>query len=374
MDYELFLRFALSGARLYAVDQVLACSRQHEEQKTRHDVPMYLPTVRRILSGLPPADLFALRAAMTRSLVLGVGGQDGSILAEASWWPQVVAFLALVAARPIPTRSRVHCSLTASLDLSDSAELDSCLREFQPDEVFHVAAVHGSAGFPYEEVWGKALDVNTKSLHRVLEYARLEQPTAQGLLRQFGQDLWSCPAGSCGSLHASSRAAVSTPSPRRRQDSLPPFTSRPMGSRQQWRFSSIMSRNVVPAPSLFRRSARLFPRLWSNPQHRESLQTLSFHCDWSSARDFMRMAIRAVEAGCGGEVIFASGTTWHGRDFVQELFRPARPRLCSHIEVPAQLESPGFEVDLTDTLRQIDVGPCEDIFTVCDRLISQPIP
>lgn len=50
MDYELFLRFALSGARLYAVDQLLASSRQHEEQKTRHDVPMYLPTVRRILT------------------------------------------------------------------------------------------------------------------------------------------------------------------------------------------------------------------------------------------------------------------------------------------------------------------------------------
>ena len=50
MDYELFLRFALSGARLFAVDQILACSRQHEDQKTRHDVPMYLPTVKRILS------------------------------------------------------------------------------------------------------------------------------------------------------------------------------------------------------------------------------------------------------------------------------------------------------------------------------------
>jgi len=49
MDYELFLRFALSGAHIYAVDQLLASSRQHEEQKTRHDVPMYLPTVRRIL-------------------------------------------------------------------------------------------------------------------------------------------------------------------------------------------------------------------------------------------------------------------------------------------------------------------------------------
>lgn len=50
MDYELFLRFSLSGARLYAVDQIFASSRQHEDQKTRHDVPMYLPTVRRILT------------------------------------------------------------------------------------------------------------------------------------------------------------------------------------------------------------------------------------------------------------------------------------------------------------------------------------
>jgi GT2 family glycosyltransferase len=50
MDYELFLRFALSGADLYAVHQILAASRQHEDQKTRHELPMYLPTVRRILT------------------------------------------------------------------------------------------------------------------------------------------------------------------------------------------------------------------------------------------------------------------------------------------------------------------------------------
>ncbi len=57
------------------------------------------------------------------------------------------------------------------------------------------------------------------------------------------------------------KAAVSTRSPRRHQVSLPPFTSRPMELRQQWRFSSIMSQSDAPAPSLFRRSARLFPPL-----------------------------------------------------------------------------------------------------------------
>jgi hypothetical protein len=49
MDYELFLRFALAGAEVFASRQILGCSRQHGEQKTRHDAPMYLPTAARIL-------------------------------------------------------------------------------------------------------------------------------------------------------------------------------------------------------------------------------------------------------------------------------------------------------------------------------------
>ena len=50
MDYELYLRFALCSARLYAINEVLASSRQHADQKTKHDLPMYLPTVKRILT------------------------------------------------------------------------------------------------------------------------------------------------------------------------------------------------------------------------------------------------------------------------------------------------------------------------------------
>ena len=49
MDYELFLRFALAGAEVFASRQILGCSRQHVEQKTRHEAPLYLPTVARIL-------------------------------------------------------------------------------------------------------------------------------------------------------------------------------------------------------------------------------------------------------------------------------------------------------------------------------------
>lgn len=65
MDYELFLRFALAGARLHAVPQVLGCSRRHEAQKTRHEAPMYLPSVDRVLRDCA-ADLHALVEAEGR--------------------------------------------------------------------------------------------------------------------------------------------------------------------------------------------------------------------------------------------------------------------------------------------------------------------
>ena len=60
MDYELFLRYALTGAEVFASRQILGCSRQHSEQKTRHEIPLYLPTVSRILRDFHH-DLAALR-------------------------------------------------------------------------------------------------------------------------------------------------------------------------------------------------------------------------------------------------------------------------------------------------------------------------
>lgn len=86
----------------------------------------------------------------------------------------------------------------------------------------------------------------------------------------------------------------------------------------------------------------------------------------------MRMAIRAVEAGYAGEMIFASGKTWNGRDFVEQLFARYDLDYQRHIEVSESVSSPWYEVDLAHTHEQIDAGPCEDILALCDRLITQP--
>jgi len=50
MDYELYLRFALASATIYHIPEFIGCSRIHKSQKTRHRNPVYLPTVRKIVS------------------------------------------------------------------------------------------------------------------------------------------------------------------------------------------------------------------------------------------------------------------------------------------------------------------------------------
>ncbi|MEA5399603.1 GDP-mannose 4,6-dehydratase [Synechococcus sp. BA-124 BA4] len=307
---------------------------------------------------------------MRRSLVLGVGGQDGSILAEELMASgRQVLGLGRRESFPYPIDSP-HFAYR-QLDLAEAAELDSCLREFQPDEVFHVAAVHGSAGFPYEEVWGSALDVNTKSLHRVLEFARQEQPQLRvfyaSSAKIFGPalrgrvDLSTPREGSC--LYSITKKA---------SGQLASFYERTHGIKTTVAILFNHESERRPSSFFIPKICKAVSSSLSNPFHREEIQTLSFHCDWSTARDFMRMALRAVEVGFAGEVIFASGTTWNGRDFVQQLFSRHGLDYAQHVVAPDYVESSFFEVDLSDTLRQIDARAREDIFTLCDRLITSP--
>ncbi len=308
---------------------------------------------------------------MIRSIVLGVGGQDGSILAEelVTSGRQV---LGLGRREAFPyTLDSPHFDYR-QLDLSKPDELDICLMEFQPDEVFHVAAVHGSAGFPYEEVWGDALDVNTKALHRVLEYARLQQPQLRvfyaSSAKIFGPalrgrvDLSTPRDGSC--LYSITKKA---------SGQLASFYEQAHGIKTTVAILFNHESERRPSSFFIPKICKAVRSSLASPQYREPLQTLSFHCDWSSARDFMRMAIQAVEAAYGGEMIFASGTTWHGREFVQQLFARHGLDFARHVDAPELPDSPYFEVDLAETLRQIDVGSREDIFSLCDRLIAEPL-
>ena len=71
-----------------------------------------------------------------------------------------------------------------------------------PDVIFHFAAIHGAAGFNYEAVWPELHQVNTLSVHAVLDYIRAERR-------------------GCGLVYASSAKVFGTPPPSRIDESTP---------------------------------------------------------------------------------------------------------------------------------------------------------
>ncbi|MCT0199552.1 GDP-mannose 4,6-dehydratase [Synechococcus sp. CS-1325] len=305
---------------------------------------------------------------MIRSLVLGVCGQDGSILAE-----ELVATGRQVLG--IGRRADVQFAIANTafiyrrLDLTDQNDLDRCLEEFQPDEVFHVAAVHGSAGFIYEEVWGSAVDVNIKSLHRVLEYARRRRPGLRvfyassakvfGSALQGRVDLSTPRLGHC--LYSITKIA---------SGQLAAHYERSHGIRTTVALLFNHESERRPASFFIPKLCRAVKTALANPTYREKLQTLSFHCDWSSARDFMQMAIRAVEIGWGGELIFASGVTWLGRDFARELFARHGLDYSIHLDAPDHIDPPSFDVDISETSRVLGLAPRQSILSLCELMIA----
>jgi hypothetical protein len=99
---------------------------------------------------------------MKTGLVLGVNGQDGSYLAEIliERGYQVTG-----AARQAVSRwvDPGHFRYVA-LDVADAPALDALLAEVLPDEIYHMAAIHGSAGHSYE-AHGARRALNIGSVH-----------------------------------------------------------------------------------------------------------------------------------------------------------------------------------------------------------------
>jgi hypothetical protein len=56
MDYELWVRFALAGARIVHVPDTLALYRVHPGQKTAGDDLPYLPELRRVAASFRPVE------------------------------------------------------------------------------------------------------------------------------------------------------------------------------------------------------------------------------------------------------------------------------------------------------------------------------
>lgn len=303
---------------------------------------------------------------MITAMVLGANGQDGSFLCERL----AVAGRRVIGVGRQPNfryqRPTGEFCYTAA-DIGDSHAIDGILDEHAPDEVYHVAAIHGHAGCILDERFGEACDVNVKSLHRVLEHSRRR-------------------SGRCRVFYASSAKVLGSLSGRvtlnqsRRGRCLYGMTKNMAGDlAAHYRRSHGVETTIAimfhhesirrPAGFFIPTVCGILAAAMKDDCYRGQVATLSFCCDWSSARDFMDLAVMSIDRGMAGEVLFASGRTYDARPFVRSLFDRHGLDVDAHLVTSTDHPYERYEVDISETIERLGHQPRETIYDVCDEII-----
>lgn len=304
-----------------------------------------------------------------RSVVLGANGQDGSILAEQllARGDSVLGLGRQASSRFVSSQSGFEYGC---IDLRDPRALTGALKEFRPSQAYHLAAVHGADGFPYEAVWADALAVNLGALHTLLEYARVSDPQMR-------------------IAYASSSKVFGTPlsgnideaSPRR-SDCLYSITKNGAEQllehykRQHAIFGSIAylfnHESERRGPQYFIPTiAAILAKSLSDSGYRQSVRTLDFFCDWGSAHEYMKWFRELLELDTPHNIIFATGNVRYARDFVAQLFERHGLVAADHVvEESDSGASEPFNVSVARRRSLITHEHSEDIFSVCDRILA----
>ena len=307
-----------------------------------------------------------------RALVLGVNGQDGSYLAEELLR---VGYAVIGAGRQAESRYvRPDPGFTyVKTDLENSDAVERLLREARPDVIYHMAAVHGPAGFGYEKTGTAALRVNAVLVQVLLEYLRLaERPvslTCAGSAKQFGARL---------------PARVNEKSPRISEclysigknaanDLLRYYRAKHnvrAGMIYYWNHESPRRSPEYFIPTLLGALASAM----SGEKRKTRVHTLDFWCDWGCAEEYMRLTRLVSEKAPDQDVIMATGRTVYGGRLAETLFSTFGRRWRDFLECPEPSqeaeELPPWRAD-NETLRTIiGTAPLLSIEEVCLNMLD----
>jgi GDPmannose 4,6-dehydratase len=253
---------------------------------------------------------------MTTALVLGVNGQDGSYLAEIllERGHRVIGAARQATSRWVdPARFRY-----VQLDAADEAALDALLSRTMPDQIYHMAVIHGSAGHVYETVWRQALALNVGSVHTCLEHLRRSNPSARlfypSSLKVFGDpppaevDEATPRVASC--LYSITKNAAT--------DLIHQYRAR----HGIWACVGHYFNHDSPR----RPDSYFLPRLAAQlaAAHRHdpgapSVASLDFWCDWGSSREFMELTVDLLRQDLPRDVVIATGRPVHAADLALAL-------------------------------------------------------
>ena len=309
---------------------------------------------------------------MKKCLVLGVNGQDGSYAAEAflARGHEVFGIGRQDESRWLEPQPRYHY---IKADLLNVGAFQNVLSEVAPDILCLFAALHGSAGFSYEDNWQSNLTVNGLITQASLEFIRIKKPDCilyyLSSSKVFASDL-------CGSL---SETSPRTPNclysiAKNLSTNLVHYYRASYGLRASviWTFNHESPRRSSEyfIPKVVRALAQALQGVNST----ENLESLDFWCDWGSAKEFMELIVELAERNISDDFILATGRPVWARDLVETLFSKFNLSFSDYLNIRMQKrlrEDPRQLADISKLRTCLGYVPIYKIEDVCLDILKE---
>lgn len=307
-----------------------------------------------------------------KAMVIGANGQDGIFLVRhlLSRKYQVMGI-----GRQAISRWNIPSALFSyrQIDLEGERALPDVLAAYRPDLIFHVAAVHTSAGGHYEPVFGSVLKVNVASVHAVLEYLR------------------GNPGGRF--CYASSAKVFGSPLPAGIDESTPIANQclYSISKNTAYHLIDYYRKNHGVSASvlyLFNHESEFRPDGFFIPKVLEALlkslkdgsfsagvNTLDFYCDWGSAEEYMDIMIDVLEKTPTEDYVLAKGECTYARDFVASLFAHYGLNYSNHFRqtIPQVQPVNPYKVNTGKLKRMIGRVPLVTIEELCVAILEDKL-
>lgn len=306
---------------------------------------------------------------MQKALVIGVNGQDGRFLAK-----HLLARnyrVMGVGRQPGFVGEEVSDNFTYfQADLRADRALAEPLNSFKPDLVFHVAAVHTSAGGEYEVCFHDLLKVNTGSVHAILEFLRAYPGSRliyASSAKVFGDSLpgtidEKTPLINSCLYSISKNASYHLIEYYRRHHAAKASVVFLFNHESEWR----------PGHFFIPRMLDCLASAVRDSFHVSQINTLDFYCDWGSAEEYMSIVIDMLERAPGEDFVLASGTCTFARKLVEELFSNYGLNYRQHLAeriVDGSSKPKKYQINLDKLDQRVCRIPRVGIYEVCKTIL-----
>lgn len=305
-----------------------------------------------------------------RCLVLGVNGQDGSYIANHLLVRKCLVWG--VGRQPTSKWVGPNKRFTYnSLDLTNIADLTALMRAIDPHRIFHFAAIHGAAGYEYEEHWYEAHLVNTLATHAILEHIRRSNKEGVLIYASSSKAFGHAPPTHTSELCVRKSQCIYSITKNAATDLIQYYRSRHgVLASVVWLFNHESPR---------RASSYFIPHIVNilansilDSNHQGSIDSLSFWGDWGDANEYMRLVVDIAEKAPGNDFILASGATLWARQFVERLFLRYGLDAANHVIPRAtspKTKPKRWRADISRLSQMLGSTPRVRIQDVCDEIL-----